>query len=187
MMTSSGSGSAGAAGAAGETELNSQGTMRLSRHNQETDSICLQEHDEGNVSPGNTLLMHPHQHPHQSAPAPGGTTPMTPSHGSGGTPGYNNTHLAAHPHLLNGGQGGQAGGDNSHAATLHHSTRGAHPSNRSSRYVRHDWDFSPATSTQTSRERHKSAPYLRLKNSKRTSKCQIFTFTVPENPKVGPN
>ena len=32
--------------------------------------------------------------------------------------------------------------------------------------------------TITSRERHKSAPYLRLKNSKRTSKCQ-----VPEKPK----
>ena len=31
--------------------------------------------------------------------------------------------------------------------------------------------------------RHKSARYLRLKNSKRTSKCQVFSFTVPEKPK----
>ena len=34
-----------------------------------------------------------------------------------------------------------------------------------------------------SRERHKSAPYLRLKNGKRTSKCELYSFTVPENPK----
>ena len=31
----------------------------------------------------------------------------------------------------------------------------------------------------TSRERPKWAPYLRLKNSKRTSKCQVFSSTVP--------
>ena len=31
----------------------------------------------------------------------------------------------------------------------------------------------------TSRERPKSAPYLRLKNSKRISKCQVFSSTVP--------
>ena len=31
----------------------------------------------------------------------------------------------------------------------------------------------------TSRERPKSTPYLRLKNSKRTSKCQVFSSTVP--------
>ena len=31
----------------------------------------------------------------------------------------------------------------------------------------------------TIRERPKSAPYLRLKNSKRTSKLQIFSSTVP--------
>ena len=31
----------------------------------------------------------------------------------------------------------------------------------------------------TSRERPKSAPYLRLKNIKRTSKCQVFSSTVP--------
>ena len=31
----------------------------------------------------------------------------------------------------------------------------------------------------TSRERPKSAPYLRLKNNKRTSKCQVFSSTVP--------
>ena len=31
----------------------------------------------------------------------------------------------------------------------------------------------------TSRERPKSAPYLRLKNSKRTSKCRVFSSTVP--------
>ena len=33
--------------------------------------------------------------------------------------------------------------------------------------------------TKTSRDRPKSAPYLRLKNSKRTSKCQVFSSTVP--------
>ena len=33
---------------------------------------------------------------------------------------------------------------------------------------------------ETIRERTKSAPYLRLKNSKRTSKCQVFSSTVPE-------
>ena len=31
---------------------------------------------------------------------------------------------------------------------------------------------------ETSWDRPKSAPYLRLKNSKRTSKCQVFSFTV---------
>ena len=35
----------------------------------------------------------------------------------------------------------------------------------------------------TSRELHKSAQYLRLKNSKMTSKCQVFSFTVPKKPK----
>ena len=40
----------------------------------------------------------------------------------------------------------------------------------------------------TSRERPKSASYLRLKSSKRTSKCQVFSFTeTRKNPKVGPN
>ena len=38
-------------------------------------------------------------------------------------------------------------------------------------------------SRQISRERYKSAPYLRLKNSKKTSKCQIFSFTVPKKAK----
>ena len=33
----------------------------------------------------------------------------------------------------------------------------------------------------TSRDRPKSAPYRRLKNSKKTSKCQVFSFTVLEN------
>ena len=32
----------------------------------------------------------------------------------------------------------------------------------------------------TSRERPKSAPYLRLKNSKKTSKCQVLSSTVPK-------
>ena len=36
----------------------------------------------------------------------------------------------------------------------------------------------------TSRDRPKSAPYPRLKNSKKTSKCQVFSFTVLENPKL---
>ena len=31
---------------------------------------------------------------------------------------------------------------------------------------------------ETSRERHNSAPYLRLKNSKRTSKCQVFFYSA---------
>ena len=34
-----------------------------------------------------------------------------------------------------------------------------------------------------SRGRSKSAPYPRLKNSKKTSKCQVFSFTVLENRK----
>ena len=34
-----------------------------------------------------------------------------------------------------------------------------------------------------SRDRPKSAPYPRLKNSKKTSKCQEFSFTVLENRK----
>ena len=40
---------------------------------------------------------------------------------------------------------------------------------------------------QTSRERHKSAPYLKLKNSKKTTKCQVFSFTVLEKqqPRIG--
>ena len=36
---------------------------------------------------------------------------------------------------------------------------------------------------QTSRDRPKSVPYPRLKNSKKTSKCQVFSFTVLENRK----
>ena len=35
----------------------------------------------------------------------------------------------------------------------------------------------------TSRDRPKTAPYPRLKNSKKTSKCQVFSFTVLENRK----
>ena len=35
----------------------------------------------------------------------------------------------------------------------------------------------------TSRDRPKSAPHPRLKNSKKTSKCQVFSFTVLENRK----
>ena len=35
----------------------------------------------------------------------------------------------------------------------------------------------------TSRDWPKSAPYPRLKNSKKTSKCQVFSFTVLENRK----
>ena len=35
----------------------------------------------------------------------------------------------------------------------------------------------------TSRDRPKSAPYPRLKNSKKSSKCQVFSFTVLENQK----
>ena len=43
-------------------------------------------------------------------------------------------------------------------------------------------EFKSTSNMRTSRERHKSAAYLRLKNSKRTKKCQVF-FTVPEKPK----
>ena len=39
----------------------------------------------------------------------------------------------------------------------------------------------------TSRDRPKSAPYPRLKNSKKTSKCQVFSFTVLENRKFFEN
>ena len=39
----------------------------------------------------------------------------------------------------------------------------------------------------TSRDRPKSAPYPRLKNSKKTSKCQVFSFTVLENRKFSEN
>ena len=35
----------------------------------------------------------------------------------------------------------------------------------------------------TSRDRPKSAPYPRLINSKKTSKCQVFSFTIHENQK----
>ena len=35
----------------------------------------------------------------------------------------------------------------------------------------------------TSRDWPKSAPYPRLKNSKKTSKCQVFSFTVLGNRK----
>ena len=37
---------------------------------------------------------------------------------------------------------------------------------------------------ETSRERPKSAPYLRLKNSKRISKCQVFSSTEPAWGKI---
>ena len=43
--------------------------------------------------------------------------------------------------------------------------------------------FYRAGSITTSRDRPKSAPYPRLKNSKKTSKCQVFSFTVLENRK----
>ena len=36
----------------------------------------------------------------------------------------------------------------------------------------------------TSRERHKSALYLRLKNSKRTSKCQVFFYSTRKTQKL---
>ena len=39
----------------------------------------------------------------------------------------------------------------------------------------------------TNRELQKSAPYLRLKNSKRTWKCQVFFYSTQKNPKVGSN
>ena len=41
--------------------------------------------------------------------------------------------------------------------------------------------------TKTSLQRHKSAPYLRLKNDKSTLKCQIFLSTVLKKNKRGPN
>ena len=39
----------------------------------------------------------------------------------------------------------------------------------------------------TSQERHTSAPYLRLKNSKKTSKWQVFFSKVTEKSEAGPN
>ena len=33
-------------------------------------------------------------------------------------------------------------------------------------------------------ERHKSAPYLRLKNNKRTSKCQVFLYSTQKTQKL---
>ena len=41
----------------------------------------------------------------------------------------------------------------------------------------------PTKKKKTIRERHKLAPYLELKNSKRTSKCRAF-FTVLKKPKT---
>ena len=46
------------------------------------------------------------------------------------------------------------------------------------------WNFKnvfPSLKISTSRDQPKSAPYPRLKNSKKTSKCQVFSFTVLEN------
>ena len=54
-------------------------------------------------------------------------------------------------------------------------------------FVKKDGLRNEATTNVTSRERPKSALYLRLKNSKRNSKSQVFSSTVPEKPKVGPN
>ena len=44
-----------------------------------------------------------------------------------------------------------------------------------------------STFFKTSRERPKSAPYLRLKNNKSTSKCQVFSSTVPVWGKIEKN
>ena len=38
--------------------------------------------------------------------------------------------------------------------------------------------------SRTSRERHKSAPYLRLKNSKRTFNCQVTFYSSPKTQKL---
>ena len=43
--------------------------------------------------------------------------------------------------------------------------------------------FAKSLLNQTSRDRPKSAPYPRLINSKKTSKCQVFSFTIHENQK----
>ena len=49
-------------------------------------------------------------------------------------------------------------------------------------------DLMRAVVWRTSRDRHKSAPYLRLKNSKRTSKSQSIPFySTWKTQKVGPN
>ena len=49
------------------------------------------------------------------------------------------------------------------------------------------WDYAfraiRCGKSRTSRDRPKSAPYPRLKNSKKTSKCQVFPFTVLKNRK----
>ena len=44
-------------------------------------------------------------------------------------------------------------------------------------------DIKLSYKNEKSRDRPKSAPYPRLKNSKKTSKCQVFSFTVLKNRK----
>ena len=46
------------------------------------------------------------------------------------------------------------------------------------------WKKSGIVELLTSRERHKSAPYLRLKNSKRTSKCKVFLYSTRKTQKL---
>ena len=49
------------------------------------------------------------------------------------------------------------------------------------KYRRHHKEWKKLRKVLTSRDRPKSAPYPRLKNSKKTSKRQVFSFTVLEN------
>ena len=49
------------------------------------------------------------------------------------------------------------------------------------------FQFYKTTLMITSRDRPKSAPYPRLNNSKRTSKCQIYSTRKSKNQKNGPS
>ena len=46
-------------------------------------------------------------------------------------------------------------------------------------FLRYIQEIKSLSNIETTRQRPKSAPYLRLKNSKRTSKFQVFSSTVP--------
>ena len=62
--------------------------------------------------------------------------------------------------------------------TIEYSLKCNNQSNTSRQSIYLQCDQLDSQIIKTSRERHKSAPYLRLKNSKRTSKCQVFSSTV---------
>ena len=75
-------------------------------------------------------------------------------------------HPPRHPHLLH-LQNGHREGRLRTGTYIHH----AHTNNNVQMFI-----FQLPGEPKTSRERPKSAPYLRLKNSRRTSKCQSVLF-----------